>query len=80
MEAEGFEPSPAGLKVPYAAVTPDFRGVEKLGLEPSASCLQGRRSSQVSYIPMEEGGGVEPLPSQIPRGSNPVADHPAAPS
>ena len=34
--------------------------VEKVGFEPTASCLQGRRSSQLSYIPPVIAPGIEP--------------------
>ena len=34
--------------------------VERKGVEPSTSCVQGRRSSQVSYPPMVKKTGFEP--------------------
>ena len=34
--------------------------VEKVGLEPTAFCLQNRRSRQVSYIPLVPEVGFEP--------------------
>lgn len=49
----------------HEAIAYPCHGVEKTGFEPVASCLQDRRSDQLSYIPNEPTAGIEPATSAL---------------
>lgn len=58
---------------------------ESRGFEPQAITLtllsRQAQSPRLDYsLKLEEGGGIEPLTFPLPRGSNPIAGHSAAPS
>jgi hypothetical protein len=64
--------SPApGAGAVAAGAEREARAVELAGVEPAASCVPRRRSSQLSYSP-EKGARTTPHPQQAGKESNPL--------
>lgn len=63
-------PAPGATAV-AAGAEREVRAVELVGVEPTASCVPRRRSSQLSYSP-EKGARTTPHPQQAGKESNPL--------